>query len=78
MGNKDVLLRRKEKMKDYNKNYTGAHPYVKQMKSVANMKYMANLRGDTAKVEELEARYDELLRKKEDWRNKHSDGESAE
>jgi len=72
VGNKDVLERRRANMRQYNKEYVNNHPYVREMKSVSSLKYMAKLRGDKDRVSALEKQYEELKRKKDEWRLQNS------
>lgn len=64
----DKHEREKARKRKYNEYYKNSHPYVRQMKTISSMKYVARLRGDKKRLKELEERYEQLRKLRDEWR----------
>lgn len=64
----DKHEREKARKREYNKHYKNAHPYVRQMKTISSMKYIARLRKDKKRLRELDERYEQLKKLRDEWR----------
>lgn len=63
-----VSEKRKEYFQQYNKAKKETDPFEKPLRAVSSMRYIAKQKGNMKRVAELDKKYQELKRQRQEWK----------